>query len=53
VVAVQNGLLGWGGRQFRTFAHPPAAMRTVLERNGLKPTFAHRGVPWQIAGFER
>jgi magnesium-protoporphyrin O-methyltransferase len=41
------------GREFRTFAHPPAAMLAVLERRGLKPAFAHRGVPWHVAGLER
>jgi 2-polyprenyl-3-methyl-5-hydroxy-6-metoxy-1,4-benzoquinol methylase len=53
VVAAQNLVFRLMPGEFRTFAHPPAAMRAVLERHGLKPTFAHRGVPWQIAGFER
>jgi magnesium-protoporphyrin O-methyltransferase len=53
VVAAQNLVFRLMPGEFRTFAHPPAAMRAVLERHGLTPTFAHRGVPWQIAGFER
>jgi len=28
--------------------HPGA-----LERHGLKHIFTHRGLPWQVAGFER
>jgi 2-polyprenyl-3-methyl-5-hydroxy-6-metoxy-1,4-benzoquinol methylase len=41
------------GRDFRTFAHPPTAMRAVLERHGLEPAFRHRGVPWRIEGRRR
>src|SRR5436309_947121 len=35
VVATQNLLLRLGGRDFRTFAHPPAAMLAVLAEHGL------------------
>jgi 2-polyprenyl-3-methyl-5-hydroxy-6-metoxy-1,4-benzoquinol methylase len=41
------------GKEFRVFAHPPAAMLAVLERHGLQPVFSHRGFPWRIAGLER
>jgi hypothetical protein len=41
------------GKEFRTFAHPPPAMLAVLEGHGLRPTFSHRGIPWQVAGLER
>jgi 2-polyprenyl-3-methyl-5-hydroxy-6-metoxy-1,4-benzoquinol methylase len=53
LVGVQN--LGFRalGREFRTFAHPPPAMLAVLERHGLRHTFTHRGLPWQVAGLER
>jgi 16S rRNA G966 N2-methylase RsmD len=40
-------------KEFRTFAHPPSAMLAVLEQRGLRRTFAHRGLPWQVAGLER
>jgi magnesium-protoporphyrin O-methyltransferase len=40
-------------KNFRTFAHPPAAMLAVLESRGLRRTFRHRGLPWQVAGLER
>lgn len=53
LLAAQN--LGFRLRrsEFRTFAHPPAAMLTVLESRGLDPTFGHHGPIWQIAGLER
>ena len=38
---------------FRGFAHPPAAMLTVLEGRGLLRTYEHHGRIWQIAGHER
>jgi 16S rRNA G966 N2-methylase RsmD len=41
------------GREFRAFAHPPAAMLDVLERRGFRRTFAHRALVWQAAGLER
>jgi protein-L-isoaspartate O-methyltransferase len=40
-------------REFRTFAHPPARMLAVLEEHGLRRTYAHHPVLWQIAGLER
>jgi magnesium-protoporphyrin O-methyltransferase len=39
--------------EFRTFAHPPEAMLAVLERRGLRPSYAHRGGAWHVAGLER
>jgi magnesium-protoporphyrin O-methyltransferase len=53
IVAAQN--LGFRilGSEFRTFAHPPAAMLAVLEAHGLRPGFAHHGLVWQVAGLER
>jgi hypothetical protein len=40
-------------KEFRSFAHPPAAMLGVLEAGGLGSTFAHRGTAWCVAGLER
>jgi 2-polyprenyl-3-methyl-5-hydroxy-6-metoxy-1,4-benzoquinol methylase len=37
VVATQNLLLRLGGRDFRVFVHPPAAMLEVLAEHGLRP----------------
>jgi magnesium-protoporphyrin O-methyltransferase len=52
-VAGQNLLFGMLGREFRAFAHPPAAMLAVLEQRGFRRTFAHRALVWQAAGLER
>jgi magnesium-protoporphyrin O-methyltransferase len=53
VVATQNLLLRLGGRDFRVFAHPPAAMLAVLVGHGLRPAVAHRGPVWQITAATR
>jgi magnesium-protoporphyrin O-methyltransferase len=52
-VRTQNLAFRLARKEFRTFAHPPSAMLAVLEQHGLRRTFAHRGVPWQVAGLER
>ena len=53
VVATQNLLFRLGGREFRVFAHPPAAMLAVLAEHGLRPIAAHRGPVWQVAAVTR
>ena len=53
ILAAQNLGFRVTRRQFRTFAHPPPAMLTVLEHHGLHRTFTHHGIPWQVAGLER
>src|SRR3954468_20449458 len=53
LVAAQNLFFRLRGSEFRTFAHPPAAMLAVLDERGLRPDFAHRGLIWRIAGLER
>jgi magnesium-protoporphyrin O-methyltransferase len=53
VVATQNLLLRLSGREFRVFAHPPAAMLAVLAEHGLRPAAAHRGPVWQVAAVTR
>jgi hypothetical protein len=53
VVAAQNVFFRLLRKEFRTFAHPPAAMLTVLTDRGLRLTFDQRGLVWQIAGLER
>ena len=40
-------------KEFRSFAHPPAAMLAVLESRGLRPAFARSGVPFSVEGLER
>lgn len=53
ILGGQNLLFRLGGKEFRTFAHPPDAMREVLRRHGLRPTYAHRGPVWQVVGAAR
>jgi 2-polyprenyl-3-methyl-5-hydroxy-6-metoxy-1,4-benzoquinol methylase len=53
VVGTQNLTFRLLGREFRTFAHPPAAMLNVLMKDGLRPSFDHHGLVWQVAGLER
>lgn len=41
------------GDPFRTFAHPPADMWTVVNEAGLRSTYRWRGLGWRVVGFER
>ena len=53
VLGVQNAILALRKREFRTFAHPPAAMLAVLEERGLRGVYTHGSRVWQVAGLER
>jgi hypothetical protein len=53
VVSLQNLVFRLLGKEFRSFAHPPAAMLAVLKERGLRPTFARHALVWQVAGLER
>ena len=53
IVTTQNLIFRLLGKEFRTFAHPPARMLAVLGDRGLRSTFAHHGLVWQVAGLER
>jgi 2-polyprenyl-3-methyl-5-hydroxy-6-metoxy-1,4-benzoquinol methylase len=53
LVGAQNLLFKVRGKEFRTFAHPPRRMTAVLEERGLRRSYAHHPLVWQIAGFER
>jgi 2-polyprenyl-3-methyl-5-hydroxy-6-metoxy-1,4-benzoquinol methylase len=53
VVRVQGLVFALLRKEFRTFTHPPARMLAVLERRGLRASFAHRGLVWHVAGLER
>jgi len=53
LVSAQNLVFRLLRREFRTFAHPPARMLAVLEREGLHRTYAHHPRIWQVAGLER
>jgi magnesium-protoporphyrin O-methyltransferase len=38
---------------FRAFVHPPEAMVTVVESQGMSVKYQHRGLLWTVVGFER
>ena len=52
-VGTQNLAFAVMRREFRTFAHPPAAMVDVLRARGLEPAYARGGVVWRVAGLAR
>ena len=52
-IAAENLVFRLRRREFRSFAHPPSAMLAVLAERGLRHTFAHHPLVWQVAGLER
>jgi magnesium-protoporphyrin O-methyltransferase len=52
-VAAENFVFRVLRMEFRTFVHPPSAMLGLLDERGLRRTFAHHAVVWQVAGLER
>jgi magnesium-protoporphyrin O-methyltransferase len=53
VVGSQNATFAVLGREFRTFAHPPAAMVGVVIARGMRAVMAHPGRIWQVEGLTR
>jgi hypothetical protein len=53
LVAAQNLAFRVMGREFRTFAHPPAAMLDVVRARGFEPASVHRQAVWEVAGLVR
>jgi 2-polyprenyl-3-methyl-5-hydroxy-6-metoxy-1,4-benzoquinol methylase len=53
IVNAENFFFRLLRKEYRSFAHPPAAMLGVLAERGLRRTFAHHTVVWQVAGLER
>ena len=53
LLATENLVLRAIGREYRAFAHPPAAMLAVLAEHGLTPRAVHRGRVWQVAVVSR
>lgn len=53
VVGWDNFLRRLRGNDFRAFVHPPRAMLAVLDEQGLKPRYHHRGLAWEVVGLER
>lgn len=52
-VAMGNMFLALGGRSFRAFVHPPAAMVEAVRRAGLEPVLQRRDWAWCIVGAVR
>src|SRR3954447_10971585 len=48
VVAAQGLVFRLLRNEFRPFAHPPGALLAVLDAGGLRRTFAHHGLVWQV-----
>ena len=53
IVALENAGFRLRGSEFRVFTHPPEAMIGVVEQRGLRHTFTHRRLVWQVAGLQR
>ena len=53
IIAAENLIFGFLRKEYRSFAHPPAAMLGVLGDRGFRSTFAHHGLMWQVTGLER
>lgn len=49
----ENLLRRLRGNDFRGFVHSPEAMIAVLEAQGLRATYRHRGWSWHVVGLER
>ena len=53
MVTAANALRQLRGRSFRAYVHSPAAMRTVLERAGMRHAWAGGTWIWAVELFER
>jgi magnesium-protoporphyrin O-methyltransferase len=52
-VTVENLAFRLLRKEYRSFTHPPSAMLGVLAERGLRRTFEHHTLVWQVAGLER
>jgi magnesium-protoporphyrin O-methyltransferase len=53
LTAVENGWHRVRRREFRAWAHDPAAMVRVVEATGMRQVMRHRGPIWSAVGFDR
>jgi hypothetical protein len=53
LVTAENAAFRVMRKDFRTFAHPPAAMLDVVRDRGLDMAYRHDGFVWQVAGLAR
>jgi magnesium-protoporphyrin O-methyltransferase len=49
----ENALRRLRRNDFRAFVHSPRAMVDVLAGQGLTRRYRHRGLVWDVLGFER
>lgn len=52
-LAGQNAMFAVTGKEFRTFAHPPAQMLAVLVDHGLRPAMTQADRVWHVEGLTR
>jgi magnesium-protoporphyrin O-methyltransferase len=53
LLAGQNAMFAVTGKEFRTFAHPPAEMLATLGSHGLHPAASHSEGVWRVQGLTR
>lgn len=53
MIGVENSWFRLRGRDFRVFAHPPAAMLKTMEAHGLRPVAVKSVGGWQVAAVRR
>jgi magnesium-protoporphyrin O-methyltransferase len=53
LIAAENTMYAVTGKEFRTFAHPPAEMLATLEGHGMRSVATHREGVWRTQGLAR
>lgn len=52
-LGLNNVVMRLTGQEYRAFVHPPREMLRVLEEQGLRTAYTHRGLVWHVAGLTR
>ena len=53
IIGGENLLRRLSRNDFRAFVHPPNAMISAAQAQGMSVTYRHRGLSWNIVGLER
>jgi 16S rRNA G966 N2-methylase RsmD len=53
LIGCENLLQRLRGSGFRAFVHPPVAMIKAAQARGMSLSYQHRGLSWNVVGFER
>jgi hypothetical protein len=53
IIGGENLLRRLSQNDFRAFVHPPNAMISEAQAQGMSVTYRHRGLSWNIVGLER